>query len=451
MKEKNDSYWLKSGSLILLQNLTSVLFGFGGFFFMARIFASDHSRLGTWVLFTSTTTIFEMIRSGLIQNALIKFLSFSEKEEHPSILSSSFLMNGILTLLCMVVNMSLAGALSNLWHSPELFAMFLVSNLVYLFSGLLSQFHWIEQANFRFKGIFITNFIRQGLFFAYIATSYFLHKPLILLHMVYMQAIAAAAATGVEYLLIRKMLRFKFQPKVAEMKRLFAYGKYAFGTSISSILSSTVDQMMLGALLSTAASAAFNVAVRIMNLVDIPTNAIAMIVFPQSARRMATDGTEAIKYLYEKSVGVLLAILVPCLFVLFLFPTQIVHIIAGNSYSDTIPIVKVTIFYCLLVPFGRQFGTILDSIGKPKLTFLLVLFTAVLNLSLNYVLIRKLGAIGAAYATLTSNLIAFIIAQSILKKLLNVNTFNTFRHAVAFYPEFYNKYVKPRLSKTPHG
>jgi O-antigen/teichoic acid export membrane protein len=331
--------------------------------------------------------------------------------------------------------------------------MFLVSNLVYLFSGLLSQFHWIEQANFRFKGIFITNFIRQGLFFAYIAISYARNpnQPLILLHMVYMQAIAAAAATGVEYLLIRKMLRFKFQPKVAEMKRLFAYGKYAFGTSISSILSSTVDQMMLGALLSTAASAAFNVAVRIMNLVDIPTNAIAMIVFPQSARRMATDGTEAIKYLYEKSVGVLLAILVPCLFILFLFPSQIVHIIAGNSYSDTIPIVKVTIFYCLLVPFGRQFGTILDSIGRPKLTFLLVLFTAILNLSLNYILIRKLGAIGAAYATLTSNLIAFIIAQSILKKLLNVNTFNTFRHAVAFYPEFYNKYVKPRLTKTPHG
>lgn len=435
--------------LILIQNLSSVLFGFGGFYFMVRVL--DKQSFGAWILFTSTTTIFEMIRSGLIQNALIKFLSFSEKEEHPVILSSSFLMNGLLTLLCMVVNMSLAGYLSRLWHSPELFSMFLASNLVYLFSGLLSQFHWIEQANFRFKGIFITNFIRQGLFFVYIAVSYFMRWPLNLLHMVFMQAVSAAVATGVEYLLIRKILTFPFKPKWEEMKRLFAYGKFAFGTSISSILSSTIDQMMLGALLSTAASAAFNVAVRIMNLVDIPTNAIAMIVFPQSARRMATDGTEAIKYLYEKSVGVLLAILIPCLLVLYIFPTQIVHIIAGKGYSDTIPIVKVIIFYCLLVPFGRQFGTILDSIGKPKLTFMLVLFTATLNLSLNYLLIRKYGAIGAAYATLTSNLIAFVIAQTILKKLLNVNTFNSFKHAVAFYPEFYNKYVKPRLSKTPQG
>ncbi|GGH80120.1 O-antigen/teichoic acid export membrane protein [Filimonas zeae] len=449
MKEKNDSYWLKSGVLILIQNLSSVLFGFGGFYFMVRVL--DKHSFGAWILFTSTTTIFEMIRSGLIQNALIKFLSFSEKEEHPAILSSSFLMNGLLTLLCMVVNMSLAGYLSRLWHSPELFSMFLASNLVYLFSGLLSQFHWIEQANFRFKGIFITNFIRQGLFFVYIAVSYFLRWPMNLLHMVFMQAVSAAVATGVEYLLIRKILTFPFKPKWEEMKRLFAYGKFAFGTSISSILSSTIDQMMLGALLSTAASASFNVAVRIMNLVDIPTNAIAMIVFPQSARRMATDGTEAIKYLYEKSVGVLLAILLPCLLILYVFPTQIVHIIAGDGYNDTIPIVKIIIFYCILVPFGRQFGTILDSIGKPKLTFLLVLFTAILNLSLNYLLIHKYGAIGAAYATLTSNLIAFIIAQTILKKLLNVNTLNTFRHAVAFYPEFYNKYVKPRLFKTPHG
>lgn len=449
MKAKHDSYWLKSGVLILVQNLSSVLFGFGGFYFMVR--KLDNTHFGVWVLFTSTITIFEMIRSGLIQNALIKFLSFSEKDEHQTILSSSFLMNGLLTLLCMIVNMSLAAFLSRLWHAPELFSMFLASNLVYLFSGLLSQFHWIEQANFRFTGIFITNFIRQGLFFVYVACCFFLHLPMNLLNMVYMQAISAAVATGVEYLLIRKMLTFSFKPKWEEIKRLFNYGKFAFGTSISSILSSTIDQMMLGALLSTAASGAFNVAVRIMNLVDIPTNAIAMIVFPQSARRMATDGTEAIKYLYEKSVGVLLAILLPCLLVLYIFPSQIVHIIAGNNYSNTVPIVKVTIFYCILVPFGRQFGTILDSIGRPKLTFLLVLFTATLNLSLNYVLISRFGVIGAAYATLTSNLIAFIIAQSLLKKLLNVNTFNTFKYAVAFYPEFYNKYVKPRLSRSHHG
>lgn len=450
MKAKHDSYWLKSGVLILVQNLSSVLFGFGSFWFLIRKL-NDPALFGVWVLFTSTTTIFEMIRSGLIQNALIKFLSFSEKEEHPVILSSSFLMNGLLTLLCMIINMSLASFLAHLWHAPQLVSMFFAYNLVYLFSGLLSQFHWIEQANFRFNGIFITNFIRQGLFFVYVALCYFLNWHISLLNLVLVQALSAAVATGLQYLLIRKILTFSFRPKLDEMKKLFSYGKFAFGTSISSILSSTIDQMMLGALLSTAASGAFNVAVRIMNLVDIPTNAIAMIVFPQSARRMATDGTEAIKYLYEKSVGVLLAILVPCLLVLYIFPSQIVHIIAGKGYSETVPIVKVIIFYCLLVPFGRQFGTILDSIGKPKLTFLLVLFTATLNLSLNYVLINKLGVIGAAYATLTSNLIAFLIAQTILKKLLNVSTFNTFKHAVAFYPEFYNKYVKPRLSKTPQG
>lgn len=446
MKAKNDTYWLKSGTLILIQNMSSVLFGFGGFYLLVRMLDDPH-KFGTWTLFAATTTIFEMVRSGLIQNALIKFLSFSEKEEHADIMSASFLMNGLLTLICMIANMSLAHYLAGIWHSPELVPMFFVYNIVYVFSGILSQFHWIEQANFRFNGIFITNFIRQGTFFLYVASCFVFHISITLLHLVWMQGVSVILSTIVEYFLIRRYLTFAFKPRWERVKKLFNYGKYAFGTSISSILSSTIDQMMLGAMLSTAASGAFNVAVRIMNLVDIPTNTIATIVFPQSARRMATDGIDGMKYLYEKSVGVLLAILVPCLLVLLLFPTQVVHIIAGSQYSNTIPIIKVTVFYCVLVPFGRQFGTIVDSMGKPRLTFMLVLLTAVTNLSLNYFMISKYGLMGAPYATLISSIIAFIIAQTVLRKLLGVNTFNTLRYAVLFYPEFYNKYVSPLLNR----
>jgi O-antigen/teichoic acid export membrane protein len=118
--------------------------------------------------------------------------------------------------------------------------------------------------------------------------------------------------------------------------------------------------MMLGALLSPAATGAFNVAVRIMGLVEIPTNTMAVMVFPQSAKRMATGGQDAIKYLYEKSVGTVLALVVPCFLFLVLFPGFVVHIIAGNKYPETIPIIKVTVLYCFFIPYSRQFGTILD-------------------------------------------------------------------------------------------
>ena len=41
--------------------------------------------------------------------------------EKPKIVSASFILNGILMTVCILVNISIAGYLSRLWHSPELF------------------------------------------------------------------------------------------------------------------------------------------------------------------------------------------------------------------------------------------------------------------------------------------------------------------------------------------
>ena len=102
-------------------------------------------------------------------------------------------------------------------------------------------------------------------------------------------------------------------------------------------------------------------------------------------------------------------------------------------------------YYCLFIPYGRQVGTILDSIGKTRLTFFIVLLIASINISLNYVLINAVGILGAAYASLIAAIIGFFVAKRVLKKELNINLFNTLIYAVKFYPDIYYKYIKPKL------
>jgi len=435
-----DQYWIKSGFLNVVQNFSGVFFGFASFYFLVRLLSKQD--YGAWTLFMSTTTILEIIRSGLIQNALIKFVSSSDKAEHHKIISASFTISGGLTVGCIIANLVFAHTLSLIWKSPELTIMFYTYNIVFLLSGLLTQFNCIEQANLSFTGIVITNFIRQASFFIYVATCFLTNYNMPLIHLVYVQIFSALLSTIVAFYYTRPYLKIVFKLYPEWIKKLFNYGKYAFGTSISSILSGTIDQMMLGGLLSPAASGAFNIAVRITNLIDIPTSAVATIVFPQSAKRMETEGKDAIRYLYEKSVGTILAILVPGLIVLYFCSGFVVHFIAGGKYDDSIPLLRVTLLYCLLIPYGRQFGTILDSIGRTRLTFVIVLITASLNLGLNYLFIIKFGVIGAAYATLVSNIIGFAIAQYILRKELHVNVLHTFIYAYRFYPEVYHKYIR---------
>jgi hypothetical protein len=78
-----NNYWLKSGFLNILQSLTNVLFGFGGFYMLVRVLDKTSLALGH---FMTTTSILEVIRNGLIGNALVKFLSGAKPEEKPQLL-----------------------------------------------------------------------------------------------------------------------------------------------------------------------------------------------------------------------------------------------------------------------------------------------------------------------------------------------------------------------------
>ncbi len=145
------------------------------------------------------------------------------------------------------------------------------------------------------------------------------------MNLIYVQGLCAALATCIQYFIVQRILFVSYQWHYDWVKKLFNYGKYIFGTFISSILANTINQMMLGTMISPDAAGSYNVALRIASLADIPTNALGTIVFPQSAKRFAEKGKDSGKYLYEKSVGTILALLVPFVLFIFVFPGFVVH------------------------------------------------------------------------------------------------------------------------------
>jgi len=437
--------WLRSGSYNLLLNLQSLLFGFGGFYILVRLL--DKHSFGIWTLFVATTTIFEMARSGLIVNALIKFLSGGSKVERAQIVTASFFLSGIIVLCCIALNVCIAGYLAEIWHFPGLAKMFYLFSLVYILQGFLTQFQCIEQARLSFEGVFLSSLAKQAGFFIYVLICYLEKYQTSLISLIYVQALSNLVGIIIEYFYVRKDLIFSAKLDWEWVRKLFNFGKYVFGTSVSGVLSTTVNQMMLGALLSPDAAGAFNVSSKIINLIDVPTNALGPIVFPQSAKRFELQGNDAVKYLYEKSVGTILALLIPCLLFLLIFPGFVVHIIAGYKYQETIPIVRVIVLCALINPFMRIFGPVVDSVGKPRINFVIVVIFTIINLPLNYIFIKWLGIIGAVYATLVADIIIFSVMYIILKKEFKVNLRNTLIYAARFYPEFVSAYIKPIVKK----
>src|SRR6478752_8768327 len=101
MSTHGKGYWIRSGAYTILQRSSMLLFGVGSFMLLVRMLSKDD--FGVWSLFLSVATLFEVARNGLIQNALIKYLNSHDEAEHASIISASFYLNILLTIISLVI------------------------------------------------------------------------------------------------------------------------------------------------------------------------------------------------------------------------------------------------------------------------------------------------------------------------------------------------------------
>ena len=448
MASSGKSYWLKSGLFSLFERGSVFLFGFGSFLFLVRVLTKE--EFGTWVIFLITSSFIEVARSGLLQNALVKYLTTCQEEEYSVITTASLITNISLSIFSVLLLFAIAEPLSVWQEAPILSTLVKIYACTTLVLIPFQQFNFIQQGNLDFKGIFWSNFTKQGLFFLFIVIFILSGNDLTLVALATAQIFTAAAGAFVSFYFARKYLRFSWSIDWAWVKRLFQFGKYVFGTNLGAMLYKTIDKYMLGSLIGVSFAGAYENAVKVTNLAEVPTFSIAAIVFPQGAKQIKSGGRPAIKELYEKSVGAIFAFILPFIIFIFLFPEFVIHTIAGERWSESIPVLQLTILYGLFLPFAIQFGTVLDAMGKPKINFYFTLFGAVLNIILNYIFITRFGLIGAAYGTLTTYVITFVLNQFVLYKILKVKAYKAFGHTLKFYESAYQMsrdFLKQKLVK----
>ena len=437
-----NKYWLRSGSINFLQSITTLILAFGSYFMLVRVIPKG--EFGIWVLFLTTTSIIEVARISLIQNGLVKHLSSNDDGNRRNINTASLVLNILFTILIIACLFGVSGLLSELLNSPQLRFMLYAYCITSVILIPYAQFSYILQANLNFKGLFISTTSRNLLFFIF---SVLIYNQLIsssLFLLVVFHGLSAMIGSITGYYVSKRHLTFSSHIDWQWVLKLYKYGKYTIGTGIGSILNSSVDQLMLGSIISTSSVAIYNASLRVPNLINIPANVIATIVFPKSSKFNKDESVDIIRNFYEKFVGVNLAIIIPMVIFVFIFPTFVITFIAGQNYIDSVPLLKVMILYTLFVPFGRQFGTTFDSVGYPNINFYVTILNALINIVLNYFLIKSLGIMGAVYGTLISYILSLIIIHTILYKLFQVRPLMFVKHIVLTYSQGV-KFLQSRL------
>jgi len=454
MSKEEKSYWVKSGSYALMERVFGQILGFGNMYLLLR--AVTEAEYGLWIQFLIIVALIEVSRAGLIQNALIRYLTTSEEKEKGKINTASIIINVGLTLSIIGLLLFISRPAVNYFYDNydgatknQLIQMLYYYGITTIALLPFFQFNYILQANFDFRGFFWASFSYKGALFAYILYNYLNGRPIDLFEMSLVLIAAAALASIIGYIFARKYLVFSREINWKWIKELFNFGKFTFGTNLSTIIYKFTDRSMLGAMISFESIAIYEVAIRITNLVDIPAISIASVVFPQSAKDSIKKGKDGIKDLYEKSVAAILGLIIPAMIFIYTFAEIVVVILGKEKYLDSVPILRWTLFFALFVPFALQFGTILDSIGKPKINFRFVIFGLILNIFFNYYLIKSEGIMGAVYGTLLTYFIMFVIQMFMFYKWYGIRWWRPFALLPWFYQNLWNtgkKLIKDRRS-----
>lgn len=436
LKAFRSSFWLNSFFFTFLQRFSLVFLGAASFIILVH--SVSPAEFSNWALYTVILSSIEMVKSGLLRNAVIKFLATAEPSDRPKVIASAFWINAVYSLIIILLVIFLHTKAGEWLKAPSLPG--LLTGAIPLLASLLffSHYEMMLQSQFRFDLLFMANFIRPILFFLGLLLLYFFSKEnLTLTNALYLQVSGVVIATV--YITIRGNriipLRTGFYRK--QLRSMLQFGKFTAGTNFISQLSRSFDHLLTAYLLPPTVGSLYvsyyNVVTRINNMTDVPSLAVADVVYPKQVQVLEDEGLSKVRHYFEQVTGAVIAIMLPISLLLFFFPVPVLTLIGGGHYEPAALILRISVLVGMVRPVSYQFGALLDSIGRPDRNFYLNLLLLGSSFILYYVFIKTWGGMGAAYAMPLQYGLTLLLMFSVLKRTTGLNTANIWKAFLGTY------------------
>ena len=163
-------------------------------------------------------------------------------------------------------------------------------------------------------------------------------------------------------------------------------------SSIIGMLSIQLDKFVISGFFRPADFAVFSIGAMELPFVSILSNSVNSILLPH-----ISSDTDNLATTYRAAVRKNALIVLPLCVIFFILAKPLITLLYTSQYEASVPIFRV---YLLILPLRiATFGIIFMALGKTKYIMYNAILTLLLNLVLNLILVRQIGMIGAALAT----------------------------------------------------
>ena len=347
-------------------HLISAAFGFAAFGLLARSLGGP--EFGAWILVITVMTTADLVRSGLVQTAVVRFMareaapepgrSAAPDTQRDEAVGSAWLVSACVTVLpaaLFVVTESLG-----LWLPFDGWSVVAAATLATTLPIQWSS--WLAQAEERFRVVLVLRVAPTALFAAIILLTR--PRDPFEVGLYY----ASAQAPTALFALAAGWARSRSVTKATRLGvgRVLSFGRHTLTTTVSAGLLRSSKPLLIGLLAGPAAVAAFAIPQKLVEIVEIPLRGVSAALLPELSRidPIAHPGRRrAVLLRWIIGLTVLCAVGAG---LLGLFATQLLARFAGDGYGDSAPLLRIFALALVVLPADRLTGIALDAAGAPE-------------------------------------------------------------------------------------
>ncbi len=434
--------------LSLMGNLVIACFGFGGFALLARSLRPDD--FAEWVIFISGGSLIEMLRYGITNNGLVRFLSGSKEEEKEKLIGSNIILSTSATVIILVL-ISTFYLMFYSAISQSVYALFFAWYPVLAVVNLpWNNAVVLQQARMKYDKILLIRALNSVLFFCFLLINF------IMLNLNLQEIIKIFIGFNLMTSIICILkswdgLAYVRKSNKKTLKTLLNFGKYSTFTLIGTNLLRNADLLIISVSpFGSAAVALFSIPLKLTELQQVPLRSFAATAFPKMSKASMEERIGDIQNLFHVYSGAMTYFFFFLSLGTFLFAKQFIILISGFEYLDEsvhgidiVNIVRILSIYGLLLPIDRMTGIGLDSMNKPNINALkvfIMLFTNILGDLIAIYVFESIEMV--AVSTLVFTAVGIAVGWYFLDKKFEISIFTMIKSTNSFYKNLWIRSFK---------
>src|SRR3989338_5402100 len=207
------------------------------------------------------------------------------------------------------------------------------------------------------------------------------------------------------------------------IKKLFKESiPFAIGAIMGEIFFN-IDNVMLSKMSGMESVGYYNAAYKLSFSGMLFANTLTLVTYPYFSRMWPGDKDNVFK-MFDGILKALIIVSVAFVLSASILSENIIALVFGEQYRNSVMLFNILVWSVPPLYVMHLTGRVLEAIGAQRFTANTMLISVAVNISLNFILIRKYGAIGASVATVFTSFLIVAIHMLYIKTRMGFPMFN---------------------------